>query len=86
MKETLSKYGKEARNIAEFGVGTNPKARISGNILEDEKVFGTVHIALGSNYDFGGHVKVPIHLDGIIKNPTVLIDGEYLFRNGNLVI
>jgi len=86
LEEILSKYGKEARNIAEFGVGTNPKARISGNILEDEKVFRTVHIALGSNYDFGGHVKVPIHLDGIIKNPTVLIDGEYLFRNGNLVI
>ena len=86
LEETLSKYGKEARNIAEFGVGTNPKARISGNILEDEKVFGTVHIALGSNYDFGGHVKVPIHLDGIIKNPTVLIDEKYLFRNGNLVI
>ncbi|WP_175059174.1 aminopeptidase [Thermococcus sp. 2319x1] len=85
LEEILSKYGKEARNIAEFGVGTNPKARISGNILEDEKVFGTVHIALGSNHDFGGHVKAPIHLDGIIKNPTVLIDGKYLFRNGDLM-
>ena len=86
LEEILSKYGKEARNIAEFGIGTNPKARISGNILEDEKAFGTVHIALGSNYDFGGKVKAPIHLDGIIKEPTVLIDGKYLFRNGNLVI
>jgi len=78
----LSKYGKEARNIAEFGIGTNPKAKISGNILEDEKVFGTIHIALGNNYDFGGKVKAPIHLDGIIKEPTVLIDGEYLFGGG----
>ncbi|MFA4646682.1 aminopeptidase [Pyrococcus kukulkanii] len=86
LEEILSRYGKEARNIAEFGIGTNPKARISGNILEDEKVFGTVHIALGSNYDFGGKVKAPIHLDGIIKKPTVLIDGKYLFRDGNLVI
>lgn len=82
----LSNYGKEARNIVEFGIGTNPNARISGNILEDEKAFGTVHIALGSNYDFGGRVKAPIHLDGIIKSPTVLIDGKYLFRNGNFVI
>ncbi|BAA30146.1 aminopeptidase [Pyrococcus horikoshii] len=86
LREILSRYGKEARNIAEFGVGTNPKARISGNILEDEKVFGTVHIALGSNYDFGGKVKAPVHLDGIIKEPTVLIDGKYLFKDGNLVI
>lgn len=86
LEEILSKYGKEAKNIAEFGIGTNPKARISGNILEDEKVFGTVHIALGSNYDFGGKVKAPIHLDGIVKEPTVVIDGKYLFRNGNLVI
>ncbi|AEC51405.1 hypothetical protein PNA2_0488 [Pyrococcus sp. NA2] len=86
LEEILSRYGREARNLAEFGIGTNPKARISGNILEDEKVFGTVHIALGSNYDFGGRVKAPIHLDGIIRSPTVLIDGEYLFRDGNLVI
>ncbi|WP_461864442.1 aminopeptidase [Thermococcus sp.] len=82
----LSKYGKEARNIAEFGVGTNPRARISGNILEDEKVFGTVHIALGSNYDFGGTIKAPVHLDGIIRKPTVLIDGEYLFKDGKVVV
>ncbi|MBC7094446.1 aminopeptidase [Thermococcus sp.] len=86
LEEILSKYGKEARNIAEFGIGTNPNARISGNILEDEKVFGTVHIALGSNYDFGGLMKAPIHLDGIIKNPTVRIDGKYLFRSGKFVI
>lgn len=86
LEKILSKYDKTAKNIAEFGIGTNPKARISGNILEDEKVFGTVHIALGSNYDFGGRVKAPIHLDGIIKNPTVVIDGEYLFKDGNLVV
>jgi len=84
LEEILSKYGKEARNMAEFGVGTNPNAKISGNILEGEKVFGTIHIALGSNYDFGGQVKTPIHLDGIIKKPTVVIDGEYLFRKGIL--
>lgn len=86
LEKILSKYGKEAKNIAEFGIGTNPKARISGNILEDEKVFGTVHIALGSNYGFGGLTKAPIHLDGIIIEPTVLIDEEYLFRNGKLMV
>ncbi len=86
LERILSKYGMEARNIAEFGVGTNPKARVSGNILEDEKVFGTIHIALGSNYDFGGRVKAPIHLDGIVEKPTVLIDEKYLFKDGKLVV
>lgn len=86
LEDILLRYGKEARNIAEFGVGTNPNAKISGNILEDEKVFGTVHIALGSNYDFGGMIKAPIHLDGIIRKPTVVIDDEYLFKNGKLVV
>lgn len=86
LREILSKYGDEAKSIGEFGIGTNPKARISGNILEDEKVLGTIHIALGSNIDFGGTIRAPIHLDGIIKNPTVLIDGKPLLREGKLLI
>ncbi|ASJ16456.1 leucyl aminopeptidase [Thermococcus chitonophagus] len=86
LEEILAPYGKEARNLAEFGVGTNPNARLSGNILEDEKVFGTVHIAIGSNYDFGGKVRAPIHLDGIIKEPTVFVDGEMVFRDGKLLV
>lgn len=53
LNELLSKYGVEARNLGEFGVGTNPGARVSGVVLEDEKVLGTIHIALGSNFDFG---------------------------------
>ncbi|MEO3992999.1 MAG: aminopeptidase, partial [Desulfurococcaceae archaeon TW002] len=53
LNELLSRYGVEARNLGEFGIGTNPGARISGIVLEDEKVMGTIHIALGSNFDFG---------------------------------
>lgn len=83
---TLKKIGRKAFNIAEFGIGTNPKAKITGNILEDEKVKGTCHIALGNNYSFGGKVNVPIHLDGIITKPTIYFDKKRIMKNGKLEI
>ncbi|GHH99365.1 aminopeptidase [Neobacillus kokaensis] len=66
----------EGRTIAEFGIGTNKKARLTGNVLEDEKVFGTVHIAFGSNKSFGGQTEAGVHIDCVIKEPIVFIDGE----------
>jgi aminopeptidase len=72
----LDAVGKKARNIAEFGIGINPQARLIGNVLEDEKVGGTVDIALGDNSTFGGDVMAGIHLDGIILKPLVFVDGE----------
>lgn len=86
LQKIISPYGKMAKNIAEFGVGTNNKAKLSGNILEDEKVLGSIHIALGNNFSFGGTVKVPIHLDGIVLNPTVLLDGRTLMKNGRMFL
>jgi aminopeptidase len=82
----LDKVGKKARNIAEFGIGTNDSARLSGILLEDEKVMGTVHLALGNNVTMGGSVNVPLHVDGVIKKPTVYIDGKLLMENGKLLI
>ena len=76
LNSILDKVGKKARNIAEFGIGINPKAKLIGNVLEDEKVAGTVHIALGDNSTFGGDVIAGIHLDGIIKEPELFVDGE----------
>ncbi|MBU1101353.1 MAG: aminopeptidase [Bacteroidetes bacterium] len=86
LNEIMKKYGKLARNIAEFGVGTNDKAKLSGEILEDEKVLGTVHIALGDNKSMGGSVNAPIHLDGIIKKPTVYFDGKIIMKSGKLLV
>jgi aminopeptidase len=82
----LDEVGKEARNIAEFGIGTNDSAKLSGVLLEDEKVMGTIHIALGNNLSMGGSVNVPIHLDGVVKKPTVWMDGKVLMENGRLLI
>ncbi|MBI2207919.1 aminopeptidase [Candidatus Woesearchaeota archaeon] len=86
LKNLLNPLGKKARNIAEFGIGTNNKAMITGNILEDEKAIGTCHIALGNNIGFGGKVSVQLHLDGIIKNPTILIDNKKIMDNGKFLI
>lgn len=82
----LDAVGPKARNIAEFGVGTNPNARLTGNILEDEKVLGTCHIALGDNSTFGGRVRAGIHVDGVILKPTVKLDGKILMMNGRLKV
>jgi aminopeptidase len=86
LKVMLDKVGKKARNIAEFGIGTNDSAKLSGILLEDEKVMGTIHIALGNNISMGGSVNVPIHLDGVVKKPTVWMDGKLLMKDGKLLI
>ncbi len=65
---------KNGRTIAEFAIGTNPNARLTGNILEDEKILGTVHFAFGSNITLGGKNQSNIHLDGVIKEPEIYID------------
>jgi leucyl aminopeptidase (aminopeptidase T) len=82
----LEPMGKMAYNIAELGIGTNDQAIITGAILEDEKVMGTVHIALGNNISMGGTCDVGIHLDGVILEPTVLVDGKLIIEEGKLMI
>jgi len=63
----------ENRNIAELGIGTNDRASRPDNILESEKILGTVHIALGDNSSFGGRVKAPFHQDFVFFQPTVVL-------------
>jgi len=84
--EIFKEYGSKARNVAELGIGTNNFARITGEVLEDEKVLGTVHVAFGNNFAFGGKVRVPVHLDGIIKEPTLYLDGQRVMKDGRLTI
>lgn len=86
LNQLMEKHGSKARNIAELGIGLNPEAILTGVIIEDEKVDGTIHIALGDNSTFGGTVEVDSHLDGVIKNPTVAIDGEVIIKQGKLLL
>lgn len=79
-----------AKNIAELGIGTNDKAKRADNILEAEKILGTVHIAFGDNVSFGGNVSVPFHEDYIQFYPTVVLHKEtgsfLLLQGGELCI
>ncbi len=86
LRALIKPYGEKAKNIAEFGIGTNDGVRLSGNLLEDEKVLGTVHIAIGDNKSMGGKVDAPIHLDGVIKKPTVWLDGKMIMKDGKLSV
>ena len=78
----LEPHGRDARTVAEFGIGTNDRARLTGVILEDEKVMGTIHIAFGDNKSMGGSVRVASHLDGLVKQPTVWFDERMIMEAG----
>ena len=76
LREMLESCGPDALQLAEFGIGTNPKATVVGNVLEDEKAVGTAHVALGANHTMGGKIHVPVHIDTILKAARVTVDGE----------
>lgn len=86
LKSALESLGKQAYTIAELGIGTNDQAIVTGEILEDEKVMGTAHIALGNNISMGGTCNVGIHVDGVFLNPTIKIDDNVILENGILTI
>ncbi|ESU33284.1 leucyl aminopeptidase [Bacillus sp. 17376] len=74
----------DGRLLGEFGIGTNDKARITGVVLEDEKVYGTIHVAFGSNNTFGGTLSAGVHIDGVVKKPNIYIDDQMIMENGEL--
>jgi leucyl aminopeptidase (aminopeptidase T) len=84
--ELLTEHGDDATNVAELGIGTNEKAILTGEILEDEKILGSAHVAFGASAGIGGTVQVPVHLDCIVIKPTVELDGEAIVRDGGLLI
>ena len=85
LTEILDKSGPDARAVAEFGIGTNYKAKLTGLILEDEKVFGTIHIAFGNNLTMGGRISVSSHLDGLVTEPDVYFDDELIMKKGKMI-
>jgi aminopeptidase len=82
----IEPHGKDARTVAEFGIGTNDRATLTGKIIEDEKVMGTIHIAFGDNKSMGGSVRVASHLDGLIKQPDVWFDDRQVMGAGKFLV
>jgi len=84
--ELLTVHGEDGANVAELGIGTNEEAILTGNILEDEKILGTCHVAFGASAGIGGTVQVPVHLDCVVLEPTVEVDGETIVSGGDLLL
>lgn len=84
--DLLSAHGEPGTNVAELGIGTNERAALTGNVLEDEKILGTAHVAFGASAAIGGTVQVPVHLDCVVMRPDVEIDGEPIVRGGELLV
>lgn len=76
-----------ATNLAELGIGLNPAARISDAITESKKALGTAHLALGDNAGgYGGVVECAVHLDGLVLDVTIEVDGDVIMRAGEVLI
>jgi leucyl aminopeptidase (aminopeptidase T) len=84
--ERLQRHGDAGTNLAELGVGTNDRATLTGNVLEDEKILGTVHVAFGASAGIGGTVSVPIHLDVVVLEASLDIDGRPVLEDGRFVL
>ncbi len=90
LEQTLERLP-DARQLCELGIGTNEKATHYDNILEAEKMLGTVHFALGDNAGFGGAVKVPFHCDYVVHQPSLRLvqpDGSetVAIRDGHFLL
>ncbi len=78
--------GKETFNVAELGLGMNPDAKLIGNVLEDGKALGTVHIGFGDNSTFGGTVSAPFNRDAVMAKPTLTINDKLIIEDGELKV
>ena len=86
LMELLTAHGPDGTNVAELGIGSNEKAILIGEVIEDEKILGAAHVAFGASAGIGGTVQVPVHLDCVVMKPDVSIDSEPLVRGGELLV
>lgn len=84
--QRLRDGGDHGVNLAELGAGTNERATLTGNILEDEKILGTVHVAFGASAGIGGNVSVPIHLDVVVLEPTLTVGDVTVLDAGRFAL
>jgi aminopeptidase len=80
-----------ARYLGEFAIGTNYQIqKFTKSILYDEKIGGTLHVAVGAGYpETGSRNQSAVHWDFICdmrQESEILVDGELFYRNGQFVI
>lgn len=73
-------------NVAELGIGLNPACRLTGEMLEDEGCWGTVHFGTGTSTTLGGNVKASCHYDLLMHKTTIVVDGETILKDGELQV
>jgi leucyl aminopeptidase (aminopeptidase T) len=85
-RAAIAEAGAGADVVAELGIGTNARARITGSVITDEKVLGTAHVAFGDNASpgYGGDNRAAIHVDGVMADATIEADGQVVFALGAL--
>ena len=77
----------EVFNIAQLAVGLNPECReLTGQMTNDHGTLGTAHIGIGTSENLGGHTRAGLHFDGILRRPTLELDGARILDDGRLVI
>ena len=76
---------KSSRTIGELGIGADSLARLTGVILEDNKIYGSTHIAFGANDDFGGVTKARSHIDRVTPTPEAYLDDVLVAKDGKLL-
>jgi leucyl aminopeptidase (aminopeptidase T) len=84
LMETLGAGGEHGRSLAELGIGTNPGAGLTGNVLEDEKALGTAHVAFGASQGIGGANAATVHIDGVMRDVRIELDDGALLSDGHL--
>jgi leucyl aminopeptidase (aminopeptidase T) len=86
VRRVIEEAGSGADIVAELGIGTNDQARLTGRIITDEKVLGTAHVAFGHNKgSYGGDNEASIHIDGVMADASIWVDGELAIERGALV-
>ena len=80
----LSVEEKNARHFGEMGIGLNPKARPTDNLMEAEKAWKTMHFAIGANFD--NDAPALIHQDCLVLNPSMWVDGRQIMKDGDLLL
>ncbi len=86
-KEVLANAQGDKDVVGEFGIGLNPEIdKVTGYVLTDEKIIGSIHIALGENREFGGRNESSLHWDLVMMHPTVEVDGEMIMEEGKVIV